>query len=130
MQSYRFLESVLNLSGPGVKLDPADAGAVSLAREDSDRWKRALKARADNDPDVVFDVQVGMALSSVMLTEEANHLASSRACAVGRYYLAHAKEELPGLSKAPLELDDSKISRLKGYLLQIETRLGIACRRT
>jgi hypothetical protein len=124
MEFYRQMEHALNLATPGVTLNAADFGSDTISEQDASTWRKVVRSL---EPDVLLDARVGMALSSVMLAESQSHRAPEQACAVGRHYVTRAKEDESKMKRPPLNLDDADISRLHGYLLQIDTRLNASC---
>jgi hypothetical protein len=73
-------------------------------------------------PQVIFDLRVGMALSTIMLTEK-NHKSASGPCAISKFYLISAREALPNFKEATPE----DKARLRGYLDQVNSQINAAC---
>lgn len=129
MEFYRQMESVLNLASLGVTLDAPDFGSETISEQDVPKWKNAARAIEMNHPDALFDERAGMALSSIMLMESEGRRPPEQACAVGRHYVTRAKDDESKMKSPPLNLDEADISRLHGYLLQLDARLDASCER-
>jgi hypothetical protein len=122
---YRQAEGILNLNSVSVKLTLKDSNEYALATRDVPDLSRAVAALEAGFPQVLFDIRIGMALSSIMLTEE-NHKSSNQACALSDFYLRAAKDMIPDLAKA-INLERADSARLRGYILQVQARIDASC---
>jgi hypothetical protein len=121
---YRQLESVLNNNGAVVKLEAANWGSYSIPAEDLPFWRSALSQIEQKHLDQLFDAGIGMALSSIMLTENKTHRSPSQACAIAHHYLSGARDLIKSMRTT---FDDAERDHLQGYTLQVEVRIGASC---
>jgi hypothetical protein len=122
MDFYRQLERILNTGRAAVRLDAPDA-RVPIPTEDRPYWESALSRIKGGNAAQLLDADIGMALSSIMLTEDKSHKASAQACALARRYLAEARGSI-GLIDG---MDDAQRDHLHGHALQVEQRVGVSC---
>jgi hypothetical protein len=106
---FRELEGILNAKTWGVPISLSDLPAREIKGDESIEW-----TSADIDPDFELDARVGMALSSVLLTEHRGK-APAEACAAARYYLNQATEYLPPLVTQIDDMEEEQQGR-KGTL--------------
>ncbi|HEY6258132.1 MAG TPA: hypothetical protein VIY51_20305 [Xanthobacteraceae bacterium] len=119
INAFRQAESFMGAKVLGSKLSVDDIGGAPLAAQEV-----AEAGRVDVPAPVLFDAKVGLALSSILLTEK-NRKSPNQACSVGRFYLTGASEELRDLKNEGL--DEVDIIRLRGFLLQVGVRLDASC---
>jgi hypothetical protein len=115
---FKQIEAVLNLKRVGPTVDLDFGPSSPIARQDRTNWQNIELA-----PEYEFDTRVAMALSSVMLTEGANHRSTTQACIAADFYLKEAQERVPKVSAN----DEAKRARLSGYLAQIGFRVKASC---
>jgi len=125
VEHYRQAEEILALRTVGAKLLLSGNDEYALATQDVPEFRRALADLQEGFPQVIFDLRVGMALSTIMLAEK-HHKAPSQACAFSNFYLVSAREMVPDLAKA-IDLNSAEITRLRGYLIQVQGRINAAC---
>ncbi len=125
IEYYRQAEEILALRTVGAKLLLDVNDEYALPEQDVPEFRRAFTDLQEGFPQVIFDLRIGMALSTIMLAEK-RHKAPTQACAFSNFYLVSAREMVPNLTKA-IDLNSAEVSRLYGYLIQVQGWINAAC---
>jgi hypothetical protein len=118
---FRQAEAIQNLRYVGastLSLDKSEG--VALSSDDTLEWKKfTIK------PGRQFNAEVGLALSSVLLTEKRGS-APSQACAIARFHLGRARDLLPRAADEE-KMDIATRTRVEGFLEQVRARIDVSC---